>query len=773
MTSSTESTEDEGRSDLIARYGQVIDDDISESERAERLVDLLIDLFGKAGAVGRRARPSAAAQPAVLLVLDGTTYLIEVTWFDGPATAAQVDGLRNATSRNGVRLAVLSMSGFTAAAVRHLAADNAEGTVLLDRSHVEAVLCGLATLAATIGEAAYRAMFADTPYSDLAALLMDTDGPRTPPGFVSADRLPAPWDLLVSAAPAVRLRHVLNSHDRWPEPIGFAVTDSARALITISEGIVEVDLRRGTTEWLLQLRGCRGAPLIRADGAVLTLCNDGVIEWKDDVLTPLAGSLSDGRALLVGPNSQAWVLSGYGPSYGAASGSLALTRLSSVGRQIRHRVHFDADVRAAGWLGEQRFFLAAAGHSAVLDLTRSSAVRRGDWIETPHLSPDHIVVGPRGVITASPDGRGVHATLYHTDIDTKTSEIIAEVASNQVHGLAVAANGSLLLLGDVRGNDVTQPRPVLIDIQAIPAAFLNSGRRPPQHPTPRQRGIAGAGLPTDLSTTTAPRERIAIDADPVDRYNAVRVAAEGSRKDYALDPRPIASGGQATVFGAMHKPTNSRVAFKRINSRNRNDLARMRREIEAAQLFGGHPNIMPVLDFSSAYDWFVMPLAGDSAQTMTAELSDPTLLRRLVTAVCSALQEPHQVGWIHRDLKPENILQLNQQWLVADWGLGRRPRGHTTDPHRTQAGGRFGTEGFAAPELSIDAHDVGPQADIYSIGQIIGWALTGKWPLANVPLLPPTGPWRNIVNAATRPQPSERPETVDSFLALLTHELDN
>ena len=42
-------------------------------------------------------------------------------------------------------------------------------------------------------------------------------------------------------------------------------------------------------------------------------------------------------------------------------------------------------------------------------------------------------------------------------------------------------------------------------------------------------------------------------------------------------------------------------------------VARMRREIEAAQLLGGNPHVMPVLDYSDRHDWFVMPLAGDTA----------------------------------------------------------------------------------------------------------------------------------------------------------------
>lgn len=252
----------------------------------------------------------------------------------------------------------------------------------------------------------------------------------------------------------------------------------------------------------------------------------------------------------------------------------------------------------------------------------------------------------------------------------------------------------------------------------------------------------------------------------------VRLAARGSRRDFALDPKPIAKGGQATVFGAVHKPTGVRVAFKRLDSRSEDACARMRREVEAARLFGSHPHVLPVLDWSGSYDWFVMPMADGTARALATEFSEPAVLRALVTAMCRALREPHRQGWVHRDLKPDNILRFAGRWVVADWGLGRRPRSQTTDPRRTQVGGQFGTEGFAAPELAVDAHAAGPPADIYSIGQIIGWALTGAWPQPNLPLLPPSGPWRTIVRAATLYDPDRRIGTVDELLAMVAAEFD-
>jgi len=741
-----ESTPHDNAPGLIARYGQLHDEELADRERTEVLVGLVIDLLRECGADARQTWGSLTSRPAIALALDSVAYLIEVTWFAEPTTPEQVAPFaRDAAARHGIRSVLLSMSGFSPDARQYLGTQGNLGLVLLDRAHLEAILCGLVTPQAILQEAARRALFDHSPYTSLTDLLVDRARLPDPPPFVPPDRMPQLAGQLARAAPGVQAQLVLAGEHGWGEPLGFGAVDDARVLVTTEDGIVEVDLKRGGTDWALPLAGCRGALLVRPDGAVLTLCNDAVVGWKGGVLTPLAGGFGDARALLTGPVGEPWALSGHGATFGTGTATLALTRLGAQpGQQQRHSVHFDADVRTAGWLSDLRFFLAAAGHSAVVDLARSSAVHDQDWIETPHPSPGHlVVVDPQTVITASPDPGGVYATIYRTNVSRRTSDLVCEVATNRVHGLAAGPSGRLLLLGDVRGNAVGTPHPVLITVtferqRAVPEA-------------------AAAGVPA---------------GSPVDPYDAVRLAARGSRKDYALDPKPIARAGQATVFGATHKPSGTRVAFKKLNAHGEDDLARMRREIEAAQRFGGHPNVMPVLDFSPTYDWFVMPLISDTAQTLTAALRNSAQLRTLVTAICDALREPHELGWIHRDLKPDNLLKHDGPWIVADWGLGRRPRGQTSDPHRTHAGGRFGTEGFAAPELSVNAHDVGPQADIYSIGQIVGWALTGSWPQANVPLLPPPGPWRTVVRAATYHDPDRRPATVDELLALVTTELN-
>ncbi len=243
----------------------------------------------------------------------------------------------------------------------------------------------------------------------------------------------------------------------------------------------------------------------------------------------------------------------------------------------------------------------------------------------------------------------------------------------------------------------------------------------------------------------------------------------GMEKKYAKDPQPIGEGGQGSVRRAVHKPTGIRVAFKRLRFHDDDSRARMRREIDAGRHFGSHPNVMPVLDADPEWRWFTMPQADGSAAGHASELRETRALRNLVEAVCEGLRRPHVEGWIHRDIKPGNLLLLDGRWVVGDWGLGRRPRGETSDPRRTRTGTGFGTEGFAAPELSDDAHEVTPATDIYSLGQLVGALLTGSSPQSNISLLPPLGPWRTVVEEATRFSPADRPQNVDEFLRLLKY----
>ncbi|MDX2762586.1 serine/threonine-protein kinase, partial [Streptomyces europaeiscabiei] len=318
--------------------------------------------------------------------------------------------------------------------------------------------------------------------------------------------------------------------------------------------------------------------------------------------------------------------------------------------------------------------------------------------------------------------------------------LVCRQALSEVFGLdQQPGGGAAYLLGSLPDNDPARARPALMRFTGLRTPMASQAAAP---------------------TLAAP----AVD------YDIVRQAAQGERRDYRLDRLPLNNdGGQAQVFRAEHKFSGTVVALKRRRGQGERDARRMRREVEIAQRLGANPNVMPVLDFSPAHDWFVMPLAKATVEDKRSELQNAEQLRALVDAVSSGLAEAHQHGWIHRDIKPSNILMLDGRWVVADWGIVRRPRGQTsTAGLLTRAA--IGTEGFAAPELSVDGHDVTPASDIYSLGQLIGWIFTGTWPQANVPLLPPPGPWFGVVRQATQLDPARRPQDMAAFLDLVERE---
>ncbi len=165
-----------------------------------------------------------------------------------------------------------------------------------------------------------------------------------------------------------------------------------------------------------------------------------------------------------------------------------------------------------------------------------------------------------------------------------------------------------------------------------------------------------------------------------------------------------------------------------------------------------------------------MPLAEQVLADLAVPLPDAQI-QEFSEQAATALAVAHAAGYVHRDITPRNIMRIAPGgqpplWVVADWGLVRRPRGQTTVV-RTVAGGPFGTEGFAAPESWDNAHELDQRADIYSLGRVVAWASTGHLPAPNVDL-PGGGIWRAFVRELTRMDAAQRPQDMAAVLELLS-----
>jgi eukaryotic-like serine/threonine-protein kinase len=235
-----------------------------------------------------------------------------------------------------------------------------------------------------------------------------------------------------------------------------------------------------------------------------------------------------------------------------------------------------------------------------------------------------------------------------------------------------------------------------------------------------------------------------IRADANEGLDAVEVS-HGSR--YTEGP-VLGTGGMGKVVLARDGRIGRDVAVKVLHPERELEPADRSRFLREAQVQGQleHPAIVPVYDIERRPDgstFFTMRRV--HGRTLAAILDDlrkgvPAAKarytqRELLTAfgtVCLAVDYAHTRGVVHRDLKPANIMLGDfGEVYVLDWGLARLiEEGDDDDDALAEQGVRLslpgsflGTPLYMAPEQMADP-DVGPRADVYSLGLMLFELLT-------------------------------------------------
>ncbi len=203
----------------------------------------------------------------------------------------------------------------------------------------------------------------------------------------------------------------------------------------------------------------------------------------------------------------------------------------------------------------------------------------------------------------------------------------------------------------------------------------------------------------------------------------------------------LGAGGMGEVYLAEHQLLKRPCAIKVIRANKATDphaLARFHAEVRATAKLT-HWNTVEIFDYGSTADgtfYYVMEYLPGLSLAELVERHGPLPAERvihLLEQTCDALAEAHAAGLIHRDIKPGNIFAAQRGGIydvakLLDFGLVKPIMPVDGAMNLTMAGTITGSPLFMAPEQAGSDHKPDARSDIYSLGAVAYYLLTGQPP---------------------------------------------
>jgi serine/threonine-protein kinase len=209
----------------------------------------------------------------------------------------------------------------------------------------------------------------------------------------------------------------------------------------------------------------------------------------------------------------------------------------------------------------------------------------------------------------------------------------------------------------------------------------------------------------------------------------------------------LGQGGMGDVFRANHRLLARPAAIKLIRPEVLGDtdrsrsvvVERFRREAHAAANLRS-PHTIELYDFGVSDDgnlYYVMELLeGLNFQELVDRFGPmpPARVVHLLKQACLSLGEAHERGLVHRDIKPSNLVACRMGLAVdfvkvLDFGLVKMPSEQGTEAaNLTSPNVTTGTPAFMPPEIALGNRPIDGRADLYALGCVAYWLLTGRTP---------------------------------------------
>jgi serine/threonine-protein kinase len=208
--------------------------------------------------------------------------------------------------------------------------------------------------------------------------------------------------------------------------------------------------------------------------------------------------------------------------------------------------------------------------------------------------------------------------------------------------------------------------------------------------------------------------------------------------------KQLGVGGMGEVYLAEHVLLRRLCAVKLIRAERAGDpkvLLRFQREVQATATLT-HWNTVEIYDYGHAEDgtfYYAMEyLPGLTLQELVERHGtlSPERAIYLLRQICLALHEAHAIGLLHRDIKPSNIMvcERGKVYDVAkllDFGLVREHGLNQEVDKLTMVGTVAGSPAYMSPEQALAKNDLDARSDIYSLGAVAYYLLTGQPPFVH------------------------------------------